>query len=135
MWRCDHTAILYLTIRSLIKCTVMNIFQTMLFCFSTVYPLPYLSKKYVCIRTKNTKHSEWKINSNRQYNTRRTYDQLIFAWLGLWFSLNVYLLPMVCPRDRSVGHQCRNLRFFFLTGDWNRLLPIFLAPRFPCVNL
>ena len=38
-------------------------------------------------------------------------------------------------RDHAVGRQCRNLRFFFLTGNWNRLLAIFLAPRFPCVNI
>jgi hypothetical protein len=42
---------------------------------------------------------------------------------------------LYCFRDRAVGRQCRNLRFSFLTGDWNRLLAIFLMPIFPCVNL
>ena len=47
--------------------------------FFNCLPSSLFIKKYVCIRTKNTKHSEWKINSNRQYNTRGTYDQLIIA--------------------------------------------------------
>ena len=45
------------------------------------------------------------------------------------------LSNILTSRDCVVGRQCHNLRFFFFTGDWNRLLAIFLAPRFPCVNL
>jgi hypothetical protein len=44
-------------------------------------------------------------------------------------------LKMIPARDRAVGRQCRNLQFFFLTGDWNWLLAIVLVPRFSCVNL
>ena len=69
------------------------------------------------------------------YSPFHTYT-LTQEFLKLFFLCLTYIIVWpYLSRDRAVGRQCRNLRFFFLIGDWNRLLVIFLAPRFPCVNL
>ena len=49
---------------------------------------------------------------------------LFSPWYG---SKNCSLGVKQQSRDRAVGRQCRNLRFFFSTGDWNRLLAIFFG--------